>query len=707
VKIEAIVLIALLRRHSMKHKVLFVAVFVLLATAFGVAMVAAQGSQSDDPHAPNANAGTAFTYQGQLKNNGTPVNGSCNLAFGLWAAASSGNQIGTNITQTLPITNGLFTTQLDFGANAFTGDARWLQIAVRCPAGTGSFTPLTSRQPLTPAPLALALPGLYTRQNATSPNVIGGYNGNTISPGVVGATIGGGGYAGFVNQILADYSAIGGGNANQTSGVGDTISGGAGNVVSGTLATVGGGFYNTASADYATVGGGNHNTADDSGSFVGGGDHNTASLDYATVDGGNSNTASASYATVGGGSANISNGYAATVGGGENNTASGEDAAVGGGIKNIADGIGAFVGGGGYDGNGISGNRASGIVATVGGGYGNNVTVTGTYGFIGGGYGNIASGNTVVIAGGDTNIAQNNYATVGGGYFNKATGLASVVSGGSNNEAGNNYDTVGGGFSNHATGTSSVVGGGWGNTASGGGATVAGGSANTAAGDYSFAAGFRAKANADGNFTFADSSPFDFTSAMTNSFRVRATGGVRFVLGIDGTGATTWSCVVVNGGSWSCSSDRNLKENFVAVDSRTTLERLSQVPILQWNAKGTDPNVKHFGPMAQDFYAAFGLGENNKSIDTIDLDGVALSSIQGLYTMAKQQDAEVASLKSENDAQQKKIDDLESRLAALEQSIQTNNTGSHTDNQENMAMLIIGALLGVVLIRQPWRGGIR
>ncbi len=293
----------------MRHKVLFVALFVLLATVLGVALVAAQGAEPGVVQAPSALAGTAFTYQGQLKNNGTPVTSSCNLAFGLWAAASNGNQIGTNITQTIPITNGLFTAQLDFGTNAFTGDARWLQIAVRCPAGSGIYTAFSSRQPLTPTPMAFALPGLYTQQNATSPNIIGGYSGNSVNAGVYGATISGGGFSGIgVNNVTAPFGSIGGGIANTASGFFSTVAGGSSNTASGDYATVGG-AYNWASKYGSAVAGGLYNTASGNGAFVGGGGFvsvtlaagNTAGGNASTIGGGLGNTASGQYATVPGG----------------------------------------------------------------------------------------------------------------------------------------------------------------------------------------------------------------------------------------------------------------------------------------------------------------------------------------------------------------------------------------------------------------------
>jgi len=106
--------------------------------------------------------GTAFTYQVQLKQSGNPVNDTCDFQFGLWNAVSGGSQIGTTQTKTsVSVSNGLFTIpDLDFGSGVFTGDARWLAIAARCPAGSGSYTTLLPRQALTPEPYALALPGL-------------------------------------------------------------------------------------------------------------------------------------------------------------------------------------------------------------------------------------------------------------------------------------------------------------------------------------------------------------------------------------------------------------------------------------------------------------------------------------------------------------------------------------------------------------------
>jgi hypothetical protein len=273
------------------------------------------------------------------------------------------------------VTNGLFTVQLDFGAGAFQGDARWLQIAVKC-AGDASYTTLSPRQPLTPAPYALALPGLWTQQNATSPNIIGGYSGNYVTAGVYGATIGGGGAEDqpYPNKVTGNYGTIGGGGGNEAGGYA-TIGGGMWNAARGGYATVGGGRVNTASGYVATVGGGQGNTASGYVATVGGGESNVASGGTATIGGGQGNAASYSYATVGGGRNNTASGVEATVGGGYYNTASSVGATVGGGESNVASDWYATVGGG-------MGNTASGYAATVPGGRDN--TAQGAYSFAAG-----------------------------------------------------------------------------------------------------------------------------------------------------------------------------------------------------------------------------------------------------------------------------------------------------------------------------------
>jgi hypothetical protein len=105
--------------------------------------------------------GTAFTYQGHVQLSGVNISDTADLQFSLWDAAGAGSppaggtQIGTTQTvSNIQVVGGYFTIQVDFGANVFNGDARWLEIAVASPSG-GAFTTLAPRQPVTATPNAL------------------------------------------------------------------------------------------------------------------------------------------------------------------------------------------------------------------------------------------------------------------------------------------------------------------------------------------------------------------------------------------------------------------------------------------------------------------------------------------------------------------------------------------------------------------------
>lgn len=105
--------------------------------------------------------GTAFTYQGQLKKQSVPFTDTADFRMSLWDAESGGAQVGATLAlNAVSVANGLFTVVLDFGDAAFSGDARWLEIAVRSPAGGGAFETLSPRQELTPTPHALLARGL-------------------------------------------------------------------------------------------------------------------------------------------------------------------------------------------------------------------------------------------------------------------------------------------------------------------------------------------------------------------------------------------------------------------------------------------------------------------------------------------------------------------------------------------------------------------
>jgi hypothetical protein len=113
-------------------------------------------------------------------------------------------------------------------------------------------------------------------------------------------------------------------------------------------------------------------------------------------------------------------------------------------------------------------------------------------------------------------------------------------------------------------------------------------------------------------------------------------------------------------GALVVTSDRNAKENFTDVRPRDVLEKVAALPITSWNYK-QDTSSRHLGPMAQDFYAAFGVGPDDKHIATVDADGVALAAIQGLNQKVEEKDA--------------KIDDLEKRLKRLERLLEAKDVG--------------------------------
>lgn len=134
---------------------------------------------------------SAFTYQGDLQLSGAPVTGAVDIQYKLFDAVAGGTQIGATL-QTLNVTptDGKFTTQLDFGASPFGANARFLEIAVRSPAGAGVYTTLTPRQAITAAPVAaFALSGNQGPQGPAGPQGAPGATGpqgNTGAQGPVG-----------------------------------------------------------------------------------------------------------------------------------------------------------------------------------------------------------------------------------------------------------------------------------------------------------------------------------------------------------------------------------------------------------------------------------------------------------------------------------------------------------------------------------------
>ena len=283
--------------------------------------------------------------------------------------------------------------------------------------------------------------------------------------------------------------------------------------------------------------------------------------------------------------------------------------------------------------------KLGGVNSTIAGGLAN--VTTNDYATVGGGLTNTAGGLGAVVAGGEWNAASGLLGVVGGGYGNLASGVEATVAGGEYNGASGSISTVGGGYANLASGY---------------GATVPGGYANLAGGSYSFAGGYGAVATNYGVFAWADASSTNaFTSTNNNEFIARCAGGVRFITKI--TNSAVLGVVVAPGGNtWSSTSDRNVKENFKPVDVRAVLARLVATPVTEWNLITQDPAIRHIGPMAQDFHASFGVGEDDRHIAGTDADGVVFAAIQGLHEVVKEKDA--------------RITELEKRLSGLEAKMQ-------------------------------------
>lgn len=167
-----------------------------------------------------AQSGTDISYQGRLKLSGALVNGPADFQFRLYGQTSGGTQIGTTQQfDNVSVVDGLFTARPDFGQFGFTGASRYLEIAVRSPAGTGNFVILTPRQAITAAPYALKVPGVtgysLTSADGTTVDALYVTNGGAVGIGTTNpqarldVRAGGGGYV-RIDTVNTDLHANGG-----------------------------------------------------------------------------------------------------------------------------------------------------------------------------------------------------------------------------------------------------------------------------------------------------------------------------------------------------------------------------------------------------------------------------------------------------------------------------------------------------------------
>jgi trimeric autotransporter adhesin len=539
--------------------------------------------------------------------------------------------------------------------------------------------------------------------SATYSTIAGGFQ-NQINNGSFSSAIGGG--SDNTIDVLSDHATIAGGEINIIlHGVVSTIGGGYNNfITNSSYSTIAGGQQNLIglNAAHSTIAGGYGNQVQDTSQFstIAGGNANIVegAANTGTIGGGGQNHVKAfsSYSTIAGGSGNQAGGFAASVGGGANNIAGFDTATVAGGSGNQATNLDAAIPGGA---NNLAGGRYSFAAgqqaqalhqgsfvwsdaenASFASTISNQFSVRAGNGFR---VSDGTNGNIVL-----QDLHGNNgdgYQTLNfNGYFDQSNGSEQRFNAAKTRwrlvvDQRNATDLMtidnfnGTTVSNLvAITTSGNVGIGT-NTPSqllhlsvtsghGEGMQIDSGVAGDAPAIY---------LNHNGNLgrKFRIASYGDNVSAGSLRIRDETAGLYRVVMdanGFVGIATNTPSALLqvsnatCNGSTWINASDRNLKENFAEVDPLTILDKVAALPLTEWNYK-QETASRHIGPMAQDFYAAFNVGDDDKHIATVDESGVALAAIKGLN---EKMESENAALRAENGDLKKRLEKLERLMEA-------------------------------------------
>jgi trimeric autotransporter adhesin len=419
----------------------------------------------------------------------------------------------------------------------------------------------------------------------------------------------------------APHAVIGGGTTNNIQSSHSVIGGGANNIVKGTYSAILGGNQNTVTSNFSTVAGIN-NSVDALGAVISGGQNNVVDTNYSTIVGGQNNSilsGSGTHQVRGGSNVNLL--AASFIGGGSQNHIVGQGSHIGGGLHNQINGSENSISAGSH-------NQIQGSGSVISGGRSHSIQGNGTG--ISGGESHQVSGSYSTVQGGLDHQIQGDMTTVGGGMGHRSEGYGHVISGGDGHRVSGLHGTVSGGEANVITGHFGSVSGGQSNNVTGKYGAILGGYSNEASGEGSVAMGRYAHANHEGSFVWSDGAESTgMTTEKDNQFIVKASGGVAFYTGVGDGGVVLDS----GSGSWAVVSDRNKKTNLTGVDSDAILTKLEGMKIQEWEYKSKQKETKkdrHIGPMAQDFYEAYGLGRDEKHISTVDADGIALVSIQAL-----------------------------------------------------------------------------
>ncbi len=460
-----------------------------------------------------------------------------------------------------------------------------------------------------------------------------------------------------------EASAVLGGENNEAcefvSGIGAGQSNGIGN--SGDDSFIGGGALNGITSADSFIGAGIVNAAAGTGSFVGAGDWtyfqrfptsaygNIASGADSFVGAGDLNQVSGQGSFIGAGGSSYAAGGATAAG----NQIAGTDSFVGAGDQNNVGASQAFVGAG--QGNTIGTSAGDAVIA---GGF-QNLDASGGFSFIGAGSSNVADAQQSFVGAGRSNAlaAAATYSAIVAGSTNDVDAVAGFVGGGYKNAVATHgtgsalYGAILGGSFNTVYGAGGSVGGGSRNSASGTYATVPGGTLNVA-GNGSFAAGTQARALHDGTFAWSDNAGTTALQSTGNDqFLARASGGYYLYSNATDTAGVK---LAAGSGTWASLSDRAFKSGVAPLDDAAVLAKVAALPVSEWSYT-SERGVRHVGPMAQDFYAAFRVGEDDRHITSIDEDGVALAAIKALH--------------AQNAGLRMRLARADARLAALERRV--------------------------------------
>jgi hypothetical protein len=560
-------------------------------------------------HAQN----TAFTYQGRLTDGCCPATGLYDMAFKVFDNAGPGTvgqQGSTLATNGVPVTNGLFAVNLDFGSAPFTGARRWLQMDVRTNNATppASFVTLDPRTELTSTPYAIraltagsvADGGITATSLAPSPalNQLLSYNGtglqwtdapsggtfslpyaSSVSSSAPLFTLNNTG-SGAAMKLTASASAefpfavlhVDGGNANR--GIyaydvtGDAIQGDSwtGRAISGYSGGGGVGVYGLSLSYKGVVGLGDYGVWGES--STGYGVHGQS-----TAANGRGVSGSGAYGVLG-----------------QSDNAGGR-------------GVGAVVTSSAPDTVAVKGYHQT----------------TGNYGELGNGTHGVLGSSATALGSGVKGLHSPSGASGELGFhtpldseFFRSAGVYGVA-------GHSGFDDYAGFFLGRVRVEDSTI-----------GASLYAINQNPSAGDGIY--GY-------GNYGVSGAGP----NIGVHAHNTSGTPGRDVYLATASLAGDFYGNVYVHG-TVTQSSDRDAKENFESVDGKAILERVATLPITRWNYRD-DPDHPHIGPMAQDFYAAFHVGLDDKSICSVDADGVALTAIKALNEVLREQALEIQSLR--------------------------------------------------------------